>query len=180
MNPDLSVSTVYEFFAEHGGPSTKKVTGEICVHDPCVTRNSNGLHEAVRLLIGGMGADLSELKNFREKSLCCGKGGGVEDFDQAGKIRKQAEFNLIQSEKKYQSLVETQTELVSCFTPEGEFTFVNQVFCDFFKKSRKICSIRGKSTARGFIIWRSRKWKNVTCKSSRWASKLSFHSCKWI
>jgi len=69
MNPDLSVSTVYEFFAEHGGPSTKKVTGEICVHDPCVTRNSNGLHEAVRLLIGGMGADLSELKNFREKPV---------------------------------------------------------------------------------------------------------------
>ncbi|MBI5843813.1 MAG: (Fe-S)-binding protein [Deltaproteobacteria bacterium] len=90
MNPDLDVSTVYEFFAGHGGPSPEKLTGEICVHDPCATRNSEGLHEAVRHLLCGMGAGLSEMENFRQTSLCCGKGVGADNPDQAGTIGLQA------------------------------------------------------------------------------------------
>lgn len=59
-------------------------------------------------------------------------------LDEAGqkRARKQAEFELIQSEKRYQSLIETQTDLVSRFSREGNFAFVNEVFCSFFNKTR--------------------------------------------
>ncbi|MDX2440519.1 MAG: PAS domain S-box protein, partial [Desulfobacterales bacterium] len=49
---------------------------------------------------------------------------------------KNAQKNLTSSEKKYRSLVETQTDLVSRFNNKGEFTFVNEVFCKFFNKTR--------------------------------------------
>lgn len=95
MNPDLSVSTVYEFFAEHGVLSPKGLTGAVSLHDPCVTRSQGPLHDAVRLLLCGMGVYLSELKNNRGKSLCCGKGGGVDAPGQARKIREQADVRRL-------------------------------------------------------------------------------------
>lgn len=53
------------------------------------------------------------------------------------KNRTLMENSLRESENRYRSLVETQTDLVSRFTPEGKFTFVNEVFCKFFNKTKK-------------------------------------------
>ncbi len=43
---------------------------------------------------------------------------------------------LAESEERYRSLVENQTELVSRFTPDGTFVFVNNACCHFFEKTR--------------------------------------------
>ncbi len=41
------------------------------------------------------------------------------------------------SEERYRSLVESQTDLVSRFSPEGNFTYVNEVFCQFFNQTKE-------------------------------------------
>jgi PAS domain S-box-containing protein len=49
--------------------------------------------------------------------------------------RERAEEDLVQSRERYRSLVEMQTDLVSRFTPDGTFVFVNEAYCHFFAKS---------------------------------------------
>ncbi len=53
------------------------------------------------------------------------------------KQSKKAEKLLKSSEQRYRSLIETQTDLVSRFTPDGNFTFANDVFCRFFNKTKE-------------------------------------------
>ncbi len=51
--------------------------------------------------------------------------------------RKQAEDALRKSERTYRAVVEDQTELISRFRPDGTQIFVNEAFCQYFKKSRE-------------------------------------------
>ena len=50
--------------------------------------------------------------------------------------RKQAEDALRKSERTYRTVVEDQTELISRFRPDGTQLFVNEAYCQYFKKSR--------------------------------------------
>ncbi|MCP3942342.1 MAG: PAS domain S-box protein [Desulfobacteraceae bacterium] len=49
---------------------------------------------------------------------------------------RSAQIKLFQSENRYRSLIENQTELVCRVSVNGVFTFVNQPYCDFFNKSK--------------------------------------------
>jgi PAS domain S-box-containing protein len=51
--------------------------------------------------------------------------------------RKRAEDALKKSERTYRTVVEDQTELISRFRPDGTQLFVNEAFCQYFKKSRE-------------------------------------------
>ena len=51
--------------------------------------------------------------------------------------RKLAEEALRRSERTYRNVVEDQTELISRFRPDGTQLFVNQAYCQYFKKSRE-------------------------------------------
>lgn len=50
--------------------------------------------------------------------------------------RKETETELLKSKDRYQALVEQQTEMITRWKPDGTFTFVNEVFCNFFEKTR--------------------------------------------
>jgi len=51
--------------------------------------------------------------------------------------RKKAEEVLQSRTKRYQAIVEGQTELVCCFKPDGRLTFANQAYCDYYRKSKR-------------------------------------------
>ena len=53
--------------------------------------------------------------------------------------RIQAEEALQQSENRYRSIVENQTEFVCRFTPDGNLTFVNDAYCRYFGLKREEC-----------------------------------------
>lgn len=48
-----------------------------------------------------------------------------------------ADKELQKSEKRYRSLIESQVDLICRFTPDGKFIFVNEMYTQFFNKSRK-------------------------------------------
>ncbi|MEG4235320.1 PAS domain S-box protein [Microcoleus sp. Pol11C3] len=47
-----------------------------------------------------------------------------------------AEAALLNSESRYRAIIEDQTELICRFLPSGVLTFVNDVYCRYFNKSR--------------------------------------------
>ncbi|MEH1969484.1 PAS domain S-box protein [Nostoc sp.] len=48
------------------------------------------------------------------------------------RLRKQAEATRQESEARYRTILEDQTELIARTLPDGTFTFVNEAFCRFF------------------------------------------------
>jgi PAS domain S-box-containing protein len=50
--------------------------------------------------------------------------------------RKEAEHMLRTSERTYRDVVESETELISRFLPDGTHIFVNDAYCRYFNKSR--------------------------------------------
>ena len=50
--------------------------------------------------------------------------------------RRQAEISLRESEQRYRDVVETQTEFISRFLPDGTHVFVNEAYCRHFGKTR--------------------------------------------
>ncbi|MCX6698597.1 MAG: PAS domain S-box protein, partial [Methanomicrobiales archaeon] len=50
--------------------------------------------------------------------------------------RRKADIALLESERRYRDIVETQTEFISRFKPDGTHVFVNEAYCRHFGKRR--------------------------------------------
>ena len=59
--------------------------------------------------------------------------------------RKQAEQALQESEERYRSVVEDQTEFICRFTPDGRLTFVNDAYCRYFSLDKSQCIAKSHS-----------------------------------
>jgi PAS domain S-box-containing protein len=81
------------------------------------------IHTAVEAI--KVGAFDYVLKPFRLKSLAM-------TLTRAMRLRQ-----LKESEEKYRSIVEDQTELIRRFLPGGTLTFVNEAYCRYFGKKRE-------------------------------------------
>ena len=62
--------------------------------------------------------------------------GGIVIFHDVT-ARRRTEQALRESEERYRTVVEDQTELVCRVRPDGTLTFVNDVYCRFFGKRRE-------------------------------------------
>ncbi len=74
---ELTVVSVYDVLAEHLTPGDKKWDRTVSIHDPCPLRQVPNIHDFVRKLTAAGGLTVEELRHSREKTSCCGAGGGV-------------------------------------------------------------------------------------------------------
>ncbi len=73
----VQIETVYEIMSQNRFPVSKKISGSVCVHDPCVVRHEDGIHDSVRHLVEATGLNLFKMNHERKNTLCCGEGGAV-------------------------------------------------------------------------------------------------------
>ncbi len=76
--PELTTRTIYEVLAEHP-PELADTAGKtlVTIHDPCVTRTDDRVQDAVRQLLLKAGVKVEEMTHSRERTICCGEGGGA-------------------------------------------------------------------------------------------------------
>src|SRR5210317_557034 len=110
---------------EGGSFKGKKIT----YHDPCYLGRANGVYEAPRELIKKLDAQLVEMKNCKEKGLCCGAG-GAQMFKDAEPGDK--EINIVRTEEA----LETQPDIVAAACP-----FCNTMMTDGVKNKEKESSV---------------------------------------
>ena len=84
-------STFLSELVEQGKLRVRKGNGTITLHDPCYLGRINNEYEDTRFIVGNAGT-LTEMEKSREKSMCCGAGGGnywykVESQESISKLR---------------------------------------------------------------------------------------------
>jgi len=94
---------------------------KITFHDPCYLGRANKVYEPPRKLIESLNADLKEMKNCKEKGLCCGAG-GAQMFKESEKGNK--EINI----KRTEEALETKSEIIAAGCP-----FCNTMLTDGIK-----------------------------------------------
>jgi PAS domain S-box-containing protein len=61
----------------------------------------------------------------------------IGERQQAEILLRQSEAALQQNEARYRAIMETQTELICRFLPDGTLTFVNSAYCRYFEQTRE-------------------------------------------
>jgi heterodisulfide reductase subunit D len=111
---------------EGGAYKGKKIT----FHDPCYLGRANGVYEAPRELIRKLDAQLVEMKNCKQKGLCCGAG-GAQMFKDAEPGDK--EINIARTEEA----LEVQPDIIAAGCP-----FCNTMLTDGIKNKEKEADVQ--------------------------------------
>ena len=83
---------------------------KITFHDPCYLGRANKVYEPPRDVIKKLSAEINELKNCKEKGLCCGAG-GAQIFKESETGNK--EVNI----KRTEEIVESNSDIVAVGCP---------------------------------------------------------------
>ena len=97
----------------------------ITYHDPCYLGRANNVYEAPRNVIEKLDAELYEMKNCKEKGLCCGAG-GAQMFKESEPGNK--EVNI----KRTEQALETSPNIIASSCP-----FCNTMLSDGLKNKEK-------------------------------------------
>ena len=83
---------------------------KVTYHDPCYLGRGNGVYESPRDIIRKLGVNLQEMKQHKNRALCCGAG-GAQMFKDAEKGDK--EINILRTEQA----LETNAEIIATGCP---------------------------------------------------------------
>ena len=83
---------------------------KITFHDPCYLGRANKVYKPPRDVIKKLNAEINELKNCKEKGLCCGAG-GAQIFKESESGNK--EVNI----KRTEEIVESNSDIVAVGCP---------------------------------------------------------------
>jgi diguanylate cyclase (GGDEF)-like protein/PAS domain S-box-containing protein len=61
----------------------------------------------------------------------------LETFQKVLKVLERSQYDLKDSEARYRAIVESQSELICRFLPDGTLTFVNEAYCEYFNAPRE-------------------------------------------
>lgn len=111
---------------EGGNYKGKRIT----FHDPCYLGRANSVYEAPRDLIRKLDAELVEMKNCKQRGLCCGAG-GAQMFKESEKGDK--DINIERTEQA----METKPEIIATGCP-----FCNTMMTDGVKSKEKEAAIK--------------------------------------
>jgi Fe-S oxidoreductase len=97
----------------------KKFNGKVTFHDPCTYGRGLGNFDQPRKIIEMLGMELVEMKHNRDKSLCCGGGGGllVTDGDLASAIAL----------RRIKEAADTNTDKLLMLCPTCELNFSTNI-----------------------------------------------------
>ncbi|HOK77041.1 MAG TPA: (Fe-S)-binding protein, partial [Verrucomicrobiota bacterium] len=89
----------------------RRLSGKVTYHDPCYLGRYNGVYEPPRRVLAALGLELVEMPRSRDKSYCCGAGGGRIWMEDGPNIKERPAENRI---REAISLNEVKTFVVAC------------------------------------------------------------------
>ena len=98
---------------------------QVTYHDPCYLGRGNGVYESPRDIIRKLGVNLIEMKQHKNRALCCGAG-GAQMFKEAEKGNK--EINVERTE----DALEVKPDIIATGCP-----FCNTMMTDGIKNAEK-------------------------------------------
>ncbi len=92
-------------------PLKKPLTGRVTYHDPCYLGRYNGVYDAPRRVLQALGLEVVELPRCRDRSFCCGAGGGRIWMEDAEKVQERPAESRI---REAVALADVPTFVVAC------------------------------------------------------------------
>ncbi|MCX6906146.1 MAG: (Fe-S)-binding protein [Verrucomicrobia bacterium] len=92
-------------------PLKKKLAGRVTYHDPCYLGRYNGVYDPPRRILQALGLEVVEMPRCRDKSYCCGAGGGRIWMEDAEKVKERPAESRI---REAVALANVPTFVVAC------------------------------------------------------------------